>query len=89
LFEARIPKEKAEISEIDGVVEIVKDENTGVRTVRVVSSNVFFDEYHLPEGSQVLVNDQDKVKKRRGHCLMPAESGNRAISVVARTGVKH
>ena len=50
LFEARVPKDKAEISEIDGVVEIVKDENTAARTVRVVSTNVFFDEYPLPEG---------------------------------------
>src|SRR5579883_526601 len=29
LFEARVPKDKAEISEIDGVVEIVKDEANG------------------------------------------------------------
>src|SRR2546423_1675653 len=57
LFEARVPKDKAEISEIDGVVEIVKDENSSARTVRVVSTNVFFDEYPLPPGSQVLVND--------------------------------
>src|SRR5205814_3323868 len=28
LFEARVPKDKAEISEIDGVVEIIKDEAT-------------------------------------------------------------
>ena len=85
LFEARIPKDKAEISEIDGVVEIVKDENTGVRTVRVVSSNVFFDEYQLPEGSQVLVNDQDKVQKDQVIALMPAENGNEPVSVLART----
>src|SRR5256886_13220535 len=82
LFEARIPKDKAEISEIDGVVEIVKDENTGVRTVRVVSSNVFFDEYHLPEGSQVLVNDKDKVKKAEVIALMPAEIGTDHVYVV-------
>ncbi|HXZ05557.1 MAG TPA: DNA-directed RNA polymerase subunit beta', partial [Ktedonobacteraceae bacterium] len=74
LFEARVPKEKAEISEIDGVVEIVKDENTGVRTVRVVSTNVFFDEYHLPAGSEVLVNDQEKVLKDQVIARMPAEN---------------
>ncbi|HYX51731.1 MAG TPA: DNA-directed RNA polymerase subunit beta', partial [Ktedonobacteraceae bacterium] len=85
LFEARVPKEKAEISEIDGVVEIVKDENTGVRTVRVVSSNVFFDEYHLPEGSQVLVNDQDKVQKDQVIALMPAENDSEPVPVLART----
>src|SRR5256886_15512661 len=85
LFEARIPKDKAEISEIDGVVEIVKDENTGVRTVRVVSTNVFFDEYQLPEGSQVLVNDQDKVQKDQELALMPAENGSKPVPVLART----
>src|SRR6266853_697135 len=85
LFEARIPKDKAEISEIDGVVEIVKDENTGVRTIRVVSSNVFFDEYHLPEGSQVHVNDQNKVLKDQVIALMPAENGNEPVPVLART----
>ena len=85
LFEARVPKEKAEISEIDGVVEIVKDENTGVRTVRVISSNVFFDEYQLPEGSQVLVNDQDKVQKDQVIALMPAENGAEPVPVLART----
>jgi len=85
LFEARVPKEKAEISEIDGVVEIVKDESTGVRTVRVVSSNVFFDEYHLPAGSQVLVNDQEKVLKDQVIARMPAENDAEPESVVART----
>ncbi len=85
LFESRVPKDKSEISEIDGVVEIVKDENTGVRTVRVVSTNVFFDEYQLPQGSQVLVNDTDKVLKDQVIALMPAENGNEPVPVQART----
>ena len=85
LFEARVPKDKAEISEIDGVVEIVKDENTGARTVRVVSTNVFFDEYPLPEGSKVLVEDQERVHKDQVIALMPAEDGGEPIPVQART----
>jgi DNA-directed RNA polymerase subunit beta' len=85
LFEARVPKDKAEISEIDGVVEVVKDENTGARTVRVISTNVFFDEYQLPPGSQILVNDQDKVQKDQVIALMPAENGNEPVPVMART----
>ena len=85
LFEARVPKDKAEISEIDGVVEIVKDEASGVRTVRVVSTNVFFDEYHLPEGSQVLVSDQAHVLKDEVIALMPAENGSEPVPVKART----
>ncbi len=85
LFEARVPKDKAEISEIDGVVEIVKDENTGARTIRVISTNVFFDEYPLPSGSKVLVNDHDHVQKDQIIALMPAEDGGEAVPVMART----
>jgi len=85
LFEARVPKDKSEISEIDGVVEIVKDEATGVRTVRVVSTNVFFDEYQLPAGSQVLVNDSEHVQKEQVIALMPAENGGEPVPVAART----
>ncbi len=85
LFEARVPKDKAEISEIDGVVEIVRDENTGARTIRVISSNVFFDEYPLPSDSQVLVADGEHVQKDQGIALMPAEDGNEPIPVKART----
>ncbi len=85
LFEARVPKDKAEIAEIDGVVEVVKDENTNARTIRVVSTNVFFDEYALPADSQVLVKDHDRVQKDQIIALMPAEGGNEPTPVMART----
>jgi DNA-directed RNA polymerase subunit beta' len=85
LFEARVPKDKAEISEIDGVVELTKDEATGQRTVHVVSTNVFFDEYPLPQGSQVLVSDHEHVQKDQVIALMPAENGNEPVPVSART----
>jgi DNA-directed RNA polymerase subunit beta' len=85
LFEARVPKDKAEISEIDGIVEIIKDETTGQRTVRVISTNVFFDEYALPHNSQVLVADQEHVHKEQVIALMPAENGNEPVPVPART----
>src|SRR5260370_42333377 len=83
LFEARVPKDKAEMSEIDGVVEIVKDENSGARTVRVVSSNVFFDEYPLPEGSQLPAAHQQRGRKDHVIALMPAEDGGDPIPVQA------
>nr|MBA2682003.1 DNA-directed RNA polymerase subunit beta' [Ktedonobacteraceae bacterium] len=85
LFEARVPKEKAEIAEIDGVVEIIKDENSSARTVRVVSTNVFFDEYPLPEGATQLVADKDKVQKDQVIAMMPAEAGAEPQPVKART----
>ena len=84
LFEARVPKEKAEISEIDGVVEIIKDENSSARTVRVVSSTVIFDEYPLPMGHTLLVNDQAPVHKDQIIAMMPAENGSEAVPVMAR-----
>ncbi len=85
LFEARVPKDKAEMSEIDGVVEIIKDENSGASTVRVVSTNVFFDEYPLPEGSRVLAENQERVNKDQIIALMPAEDGGDPLPVRART----
>ncbi|MGB8347537.1 MAG: DNA-directed RNA polymerase subunit beta' [Ktedonobacteraceae bacterium] len=84
LFEARVPKDKTEISEIDGKVEIVRDENTGVYTVRVIAANVFFDEYPSPEGTQYLINDQDHVHKDQIIAMMPSEDGNEPQPVLAR-----
>ncbi len=84
LFEARVPKDKTEISEIDGKVELVKDENTNARTVRVVSTNVFFDEYPLPKGTQFLVSDQEHVHKDQIIAMMPAEDGVEPQPVMAR-----
>src|SRR5207249_4467189 len=59
--------------------------NSSARTVRVVSTNVFFDEYPLPAGSNILVNDQDHVHKDQIIAMMPAEDGNEPVSVKART----
>jgi DNA-directed RNA polymerase subunit beta' len=48
LFEARVPKGQAILAEIDGVVEL--SEQDQVRHIRVVSSEVFNDQYTLPTG---------------------------------------
>jgi DNA-directed RNA polymerase subunit beta' len=48
LFEARIPKGQAVISEIDGVVTIAQDEEG--RKIKVTSEETYRDEYTLPEG---------------------------------------
>jgi DNA-directed RNA polymerase subunit beta' len=85
LFEARVPKDKAEISEIDGVVEISKDEATNQRTVRVISTTAIFDEYPLPAGTQVVVTDHEHVLKDQVIALMPGENGNELGQVAARS----
>ena len=47
LFEARVPKGKALISEIDGELEVIRGEN-GSRKVSVTSRDVFDTTYPVP-----------------------------------------
>src|SRR5690606_10291311 len=60
LFEARVPKNKAIISEVDGVVEILREGET--RRIRVVSSELYSDRYDLPEGVELLVSEGQQVE---------------------------
>ncbi|MBI4300368.1 MAG: DNA-directed RNA polymerase subunit beta', partial [Chloroflexi bacterium] len=59
LFEARVPKGQAIISEIDGVAHIIQDE-TG-RHIKVSSTDVFRDEYPLTTGHEPTVRSGDWV----------------------------
>lgn len=61
LFEARQkPKGEAVMTEISGVVEIRMVE--GVRHVFVTDSKLIEDDYELPEGWTVLVEDEEEIK---------------------------
>jgi len=73
LFEARVPKGVAVVSEIDGVVDDVI-ETQDIRKVKVVSSEYYQDEYALPSGATVLVADGQWV-----------EAGTRLASVASRS----
>jgi DNA-directed RNA polymerase subunit beta' len=55
LFEARIPKGSAIISEIDGNVEVIDTEEGN--KVRVTSSEFCLDEYELPPEAKVVVSN--------------------------------
>ncbi len=59
LFEARIPKGKAIISEIDGELEILRQE--GSRKVRVISKEEFEVSYPLETKMEVLIKTGDDV----------------------------
>jgi len=59
LFEARPPKGQAIISEIDGVAEVVQDEE--VKVIKITSSELYQDEYSLPAGWKVMVKNGQKV----------------------------
>ncbi|HEY0581798.1 MAG TPA: DNA-directed RNA polymerase subunit beta', partial [Chloroflexota bacterium] len=53
LFEARVPKGKAILAELDGVVELQRTEDT--RLIKVVSRQTYRDEHDLPKGYRPLV----------------------------------
>jgi len=59
LFEARVPKGEAVLSEIDGVVETSGSAES--RSIYVVSSEEYSDEYPLPKGYDPLVTEGDDV----------------------------
>ncbi len=59
LFEARIPKGEAVISDIDGRVEM--DQQDGVRVLKVIHHEVFTDEYPIPRNYRILVEDEQSI----------------------------
>jgi len=61
LFEARVPKGQALISEIDGVAEIVREGDA--RRIRVRNTELYSDEYEIPAGAKVLVKKDDVVEQ--------------------------
>ncbi len=54
MFEARPPKTQAIIAEIAGMAEVINNEEG--KRIKVISYDVFNDEYKVPEGWQLLVN---------------------------------
>ena len=60
IFEARVPKNAAILSDIDGEVELESDEEHNV--LRVVFREEVREEYPLPEGARITVGDGDLVE---------------------------
>jgi DNA-directed RNA polymerase subunit beta' len=61
LFEARVPKGQALISEIDGIAEVVREGDA--RRVRVKNTELYSDEYEIPAGAKVLVKKDDVIEQ--------------------------
>jgi DNA-directed RNA polymerase subunit beta' len=55
LFEARTPRGQAIISEIDGTAEVIQSEEG--RKIKIVSAEIYRDEYALPAGWQAMVKN--------------------------------
>ena len=61
LFEARVPKGQALITEIDGQAEVVRDGDQ--RRIRVRSMELYSDEYDVPKGAKLLVKKDDIIEQ--------------------------
>jgi DNA-directed RNA polymerase subunit beta' len=79
LFEARIPKGKAEISHIDGTVEIVRGD--GPTKVKVISTEVYDTSLALPSGAEMLAAPGDLVEQ--GQVLARTETDGTTTDVAA------
>jgi DNA-directed RNA polymerase subunit beta' len=60
LFEARVPKGLAVLSEIDGTVDVIETQD--MRRIKVASSETYMDEYTLPSGAELVVNNNQFVE---------------------------
>jgi len=87
LFEARIPKAHAIISEIDGIAETVQDGES--RWIKVTSSEFYSDHYDLPKGAKLLVENGDwvdqgavlaRVEVKETKAAKPARRGKKAVA---------
>jgi DNA-directed RNA polymerase subunit beta' len=81
LFEARQPKGKAVLSEIDGVVELQRLEDA--RVVRVVSRETYRDDHEVPTGYQLEVGDGQWIEA--GQPLATAEDQQPIIAQLTGT----
>jgi DNA-directed RNA polymerase subunit beta' len=63
LFEARKPKYEAPISEIDGVVNVVKLDDT--TTLEIVSDEPMSEVLEIPSGYELSVKDKENVKVKK------------------------
>jgi len=78
LFEARVPKGKAEISHIDGTVEILRSD-TGTR-VKVTSREMYDTAIVLPDGAELLAAAGDLVES--GGIIARVEGGDDVVAPV-------
>jgi DNA-directed RNA polymerase subunit beta' len=96
LFEARVPKGSALISEIDGLAEISTEGET--RRLKVISAEIYRDDYALPEGAKVVVKDGEDVEQGAVLAELPQPKPKRkkdakqalvpSGEILARTGGK-
>jgi DNA-directed RNA polymerase subunit beta' len=88
IFEARSPKGKAFLSEIDGITRIVKSDE-GIRTVYVSKTNVYTDTYSLPPDYNLLVDHGNEVIKGQVLAETNIANSNDSPIVSRMDGIVH
>ncbi|MFC2026700.1 DNA-directed RNA polymerase subunit beta' [Chloroflexota bacterium] len=83
LFEARPPKAQAIISEIDGEAQVL-DEGNG-RRIKITSSDIFSDEYTLPEGWQMEAKNGQWVDIGTVLASPPADDKSKSSKAITRS----
>jgi DNA-directed RNA polymerase subunit beta' len=77
LFEARAPKGEAIISETDGIVETVQENER--RIVRVTNVDTLVEEYEIPSKGEATVKDGDRIVA--GHVIAHGPAPKKATEV--------
>jgi DNA-directed RNA polymerase subunit beta' len=80
IFEARVPKGLAIISEIDGVVTVSRSGDQ--RILSVTSTSHITEEYELPEGYELQVEDGDDVRIDQVIAAPPEDAGETSLPAV-------
>ncbi len=81
IFEARVPKGQAVITEIDGQVEVIRSGD--VRTITVTNTETATEELELPGGLALLVEDGEEVAPDQVVAEAPASDKDDDASVPA------
>ena len=85
LFEARVPKGQAVISEIDGVVELMRDGES--RRVHVTSSDLYRDDYAVDRELELLVQPDQWVEQGTTLAQPRADDNAQAASLAPSSGL--
>ncbi|MFC1910751.1 DNA-directed RNA polymerase subunit beta', partial [Chloroflexota bacterium] len=78
LFESRNPKAQAIISEIEGKAQVIQDKDG--RSIKVTSSEIFFDDYSLPKGWNITVSEGQWVETGTVLAEPAQESDSKALT---------
>ena len=81
IFEARVPKGQAVLSEIDGHVDVLRDGD--LRTISVRNTETFSEEFELPEELELLVEDGQKIEPEQMLASPPAAEDEEATDGAA------